>query len=43
MMDAGQEITVSGHSRRAAAPDMQEGDIKPGDAIFFNTGWVRCG
>jgi hypothetical protein len=32
------EITVA-DVRGIAAPNMQESDIKPGDAIFFNTGW----
>jgi kynurenine formamidase len=39
MMDAGQEITVADIRAALQRQNMQEGDIKPGDAIFFNTGW----
>ena len=39
MMDAGQEITVADVRAALQKQDMQESDIKEGDAIFFNTGW----
>jgi kynurenine formamidase len=39
MMDAGEEITVADVRAALAKQNMQESDIKPGDAIFFNTGW----
>lgn len=39
MMDAGQEIMVADIRAALQRQNMQEGDIKPGDAIFFNTGW----
>ena len=41
MMDAGEEITVADIRAALAKQNMQEGDIKPGDAIFYNTGWGR--
>src|SRR5205823_11989500 len=40
MMDLGEEITVA-DLRAALAKQNMEADIKPGDAIFFNTGWGR--
>jgi kynurenine formamidase len=39
MMDAGQEISVADIRAALQKQNMQESDIKPGDAIFFNTGW----
>ncbi len=39
MMDAGQEITLADLRAALARQGMQEADIKPGDGIFFNTGW----
>ncbi len=39
MMDAGEEITVADVRAALQKQNMQESDIKPGDAIFFNTGW----
>jgi len=39
MMDAGQEIMVADIRAALQRQNIQEGDIKPGDAIFFNTGW----
>ena len=41
MMDVGEEITVADLRAALAKQNMQEADIKPGDAIFFNTGWGR--
>ena len=39
MMDAGQEITVADIRAALQKQGMQESDIKPGDGIFFHTGW----
>ncbi|MGE0226390.1 MAG: cyclase family protein [Acetobacteraceae bacterium] len=39
MMDAGQEISVADIRAALQRQNMREDDIKPGDAIFFNTGW----
>jgi kynurenine formamidase len=39
MMDAGEEITVADVRAALQRQNMQESDIKAGDAIFFNTGW----
>src|SRR3954453_10850805 len=39
MMDAGQEISLADMRGALQKQGMQETDIKPGDAIFFNTGW----
>src|SRR5205085_8761880 len=39
MMDAGQEISLADMRAALQKQGMQESDIKPGDAIFFNTGW----
>jgi kynurenine formamidase len=39
MMDAGQEITSADIKAALAKQNMSEGDIKPGDAIMFHTGW----
>ena len=39
MLDAGEEITVADVRSALQRQNMQESDIKPGDAIFFNTGW----
>ena len=39
MMEAGEEITVSDIRAALQKQNMQESDVKPGDAIFFNTGW----
>ncbi len=41
MMDAGEEITVADIRAALAKQNMQESDIKPGDGIFYNTGWGR--
>ena len=38
-MEAGEEITVSDIRAALQKQNMQESDVKPGDAIFFNTGW----
>ncbi|TMJ44849.1 MAG: cyclase family protein [Alphaproteobacteria bacterium] len=38
-MDAGQEIMVADVRAALHRQNMQESEIKPGDAIFFNTGW----
>jgi len=39
MLDAGEEITVADIRTALQRQNIQESDIKPGDAIFFNTGW----
>jgi kynurenine formamidase len=39
MMEAGEEISVADVRAALQKQNMQESDIKPGDAIFFNTGW----
>jgi kynurenine formamidase len=39
MLDAGEEISVADVRAALQRQNMQEADIKPGDAIFFNTGW----
>jgi len=39
MMDAGEEIMVADIRAALQRQNMQESDIKPGDAILFNTGW----
>jgi len=39
MLDAGEEITVADIRAALQRQNIQESDIKPGDAIFFNTGW----
>lgn len=39
MMEAGQEITVADLRACLQKQNMQEADIKEGDAVFFNTGW----
>lgn len=41
MMDVGEEISVADIRAALSRQNMQEADIKPGDAIFFNTGWGR--
>jgi len=41
MMDVGEEITVADIRAALAKQNMQESDIKPGDGIFYNTGWGR--
>jgi kynurenine formamidase len=38
-MEAGQEITVADLRACLQKQNMQEADIKEGDAVFFNTGW----
>ncbi|MFZ5779109.1 MAG: cyclase family protein [Pseudomonadota bacterium] len=40
-MDAGQEITVADLRSALQKQNMQEADIKEGDAVFFNTGWGK--
>jgi kynurenine formamidase len=39
MMEAGEEISVADIRSALQKQNMQEADIKPGDAIFFHTGW----
>ena len=39
MLDAGEEITVADVRAALQRQNMQEADIRPGDAICFNTGW----
>lgn len=39
MMDAGQEVTVADLRSAMQKQNMQEADVKEGDAVFFNTGW----
>lgn len=39
MMDAGQEISLADVRGALAKQNMNEADIKPGDGVFFNTGW----
>ncbi|QCI67117.1 cyclase family protein [Phreatobacter stygius] len=39
MMDVGQEVTLADVRGALAKQNMNENDIKPGDALFFNTGW----
>jgi len=39
MMEAGEEITLADLRAALQKQNMQESDIKPGDGIFFNTGW----
>lgn len=41
MMDAGQEISLAMVRQALGRQNMREEDIKPGDAIFFNTGWGK--
>ena len=41
MMEAGQEITVADLRAALQKQNMQEADIKEGDAVFFNTGWGK--
>ena len=41
MLDVGEEISLADLRAALAKQNMQESDIKPGDAIFFNTGWGR--
>ena len=41
MLDAGEEISLADLRAALAKQNMQETDIKAGDAIFFNTGWGR--
>jgi kynurenine formamidase len=39
MMDAGQEAIVADVRAALQKQNLAEGDIKEGDAVFFNTGW----
>ena len=39
MMDAGQEVTLADVRAALQRQNMREDDIRPGDAVFFNTGW----
>ena len=39
MMEAGEEISVADLRAGLQKQNMSEGDFKPGDAIFFHTGW----
>jgi kynurenine formamidase len=39
MMEAGEEITVADIRAAFQKQSMSESDVKPGDAIFFHTGW----
>lgn len=38
-MNKGEEITVADLQAALKAQKMSEADVKPGDAVFFNTGW----
>ena len=38
-MEAGEVITVADMRAAFQKQGMSESDVKPGDAIFFNTGW----
>ena len=38
-MEAGEEISVADVRAGLQKQNIQESDIKPGDAIFFHTGW----
>jgi kynurenine formamidase len=40
-MDVGQEITVADLRSALQKQNMQEADVKEGDAVFFNTGWGK--
>ena len=40
-MEAGQEITVADLRSALQKQNMQEADVKEGDAVFFNTGWGK--
>jgi kynurenine formamidase len=39
MLEAGEEISVADLRAALAKQNMKEEDIRPGDGIFFNTGW----
>jgi kynurenine formamidase len=39
MLDAGEEVTLADVRAALQRQNMQESDIRPGDAIFFHTGW----
>jgi len=39
MMDAGEEISMADIRAALSRQGMNEADFKPGDAVFFNTGW----
>ena len=39
MLEAGQEISLADVRAALQKQNIAEADIKPGDAIFFNTGW----
>jgi kynurenine formamidase len=39
MMEAGEEITMAMVRAALQKQGMNEADVKPGDAVFFNTGW----
>ena len=39
MMEAGEEISMADVRAALAKQNMKEDDIRPGDGIFFNTGW----
>jgi kynurenine formamidase len=39
MMEAGQEITLADLRACLQKQNMQEADVKEGDAVFFHTGW----
>jgi kynurenine formamidase len=41
MMEAGEEITVADLRAALQKQNMQEADVKEGDAVFFNTGWGK--
>ena len=41
MMEAGQEITIADLKAALQKQNMQEADIKEGDAVFLNTGWGK--
>ncbi len=41
MLEAGEEIKVADLVAAMQKQGMKESDIKPGDAVFFNTGWGK--
>jgi kynurenine formamidase len=41
MLEAGEEIKLADIRAAMAKQGMKEDDVKPGDAVFFNTGWGK--
>jgi len=39
MMDVGQEVTLADARAAMQRQGLAEADVKPGDGVFFNTGW----